>query len=847
MEAFAETETDKMFVTAQDPWETYPEATVMDQSAVDPSNIDYQFDDLIDAGQFEDTDGLFGSPGEEKTEFYYGGSDLSQPTGDEQAADNAGGNQAAAMSSGVATPTGSPSDVFTNLPALAHGNGSTSIPVQANAPTLPAPVLLTFPQTNPAASEADKTGLAALGPVALPQDPEPAKEATNTIGIVTIPDAAASAQTLPQAPALPVPELSFEEGNPLLDASLFDNPLCGRAPAETDNHMPQGPDVLAVVNSVAPNSYMPQQSSNTQHQQQVMPHQPIQNPCLTGPTPLYMPQPMRPVPPRTIATLRGFTPVAGYPQTAAPHQAMQPQPYAANSYPIPPQAMTPGFTDPYAPQLKRPAPRSGEYANLNLPPPTKRIRHRRDGNRRGSNNPSLFYRPLPVPPIDWSPPSHPDSSPPLFRYNDHGELLGNLLYSRDDLAAFLTGPQGNGKAPSRSEKLTLWIQQAPAYEAHRYGPDCGVCRWDGCPVKRNTVSKGQFRVALDERGSMSGKATDPFRVAGYMHLFCFEEVFNIHCLFFDTDRIAVRPDRRQFRFEERNPMALSGELVATLERWQRAEGRRLNEERASGVRDPATPKGRKLWLALTRAVLAAPGYLESLGRRNEIHVGTYEGDLRKYQMMVDKRVAGKREAARVIEIVDDDEDEVVVVQPTPPRSDVRAGRVAASRRPSIQRYTPPGARKRSRDADEEDYISAHTSYRKRTQTDDADHTSPPPSSRPRRPSIVRYTPPAARKRGRSDDDDEESSPPAKRPARFDLRQVQEDTKAAVRETLKKSCEREERRVSRVIESCIPAVGEMPHYKRLEVQKAVLREAYRVREGFLPKWGSLPGGLDRGRV
>jgi hypothetical protein len=429
--------------------------------------------------------------------------------------------------------------------------------------------------------------------------------------------------------------------------------------------------------------------------------------------------------------------------------------------------------------------------------PARKIRHRRDGtNRRSSNAASQFYEAPLFKPVDWSPPE-PFSArarpTQVFRYNEHGELLGNLLFSNDQLAAFLVGPRADGKAPSRREKLTVWIQQTPPYAAHRYSPDCGVCRWDKCPVKRNTISKGQFRVALDERASLSGKTTDPFRVAGYMHLFCFEDVFNIHCLFFDTDRMRVKPDQRHFGYEERNPMAIGPELVRTLEVWQRSEGRRLNQERMRGVRDPGTPSERKLWRALTRAMLSAPGYMDNIGKRNEIHLGTYEGDLRKYQRMVDERLQHKREA-RTYEIQGDvDEDPYGVPE------------VQMDEMPAFQGGLTP-----------EDEVSQVSSTR---------YPFPGPSNRC-------YGHPASHERNQT----------SVATIHAGLREISNDIRAAVRDSMKGHDEHEVDRVNRAMQAWAPAVGELPHYKRLEVQRQLFGEAEKVRKGAQPRWASLPAGL-----
>lgn len=48
-----------------------------------------------------------------------------------------------------------------------------------------------------------------------------------------------------------------------------------------------------------------------------------------------------------------------------------------------------------------------------------------------------------------------------------------------------------------------------------------------------------------------------------------------------------------------------------------------------------------------------------------------------------------------------------------------------------------------------------------------------------------------------------------------------------------------KRLSRIISTLKPAIDAMPQYKRLEVESLVAREADRVKEGVVTRWGSLP--------
>lgn len=755
-----------------------------------------------------ESDVLFGSPCDEKTDFDFGLDETT--TDDKQATEMAETNKSSASPSGAGSLWGSPSNVFRSLnqELVGQSTESHSSPAEGQSSTADASFPLALPHDS--AQEdgvANKTSVAAAFTLTLPPTPTPAKEtATDTNAKLSLPDSAPFCLTLAEDPApltdasnaIPdqamAPSQGFPDVNsefPSLDMVASSNAaIPDTAPTAGTNYMPLPVTAPAMAGSGGVDPYVAQQ--------QAVQYPNIVQTSLTGAPQIQMPQPRRALPPGLVSTPTAYA--AAYPVQPAP-QAFQQVPPAG----IP--GSTPYGAAPMTSGLKWTAP--GAFSDQ---PPAKKIRHRRSGNRRSSNDPSRWYQAPPSKPADWSPPAPGSSAfspgaPPrksyktaLFRYSDTGEWLGNVLYSRAELEAFLTGPAGDGRAPSRREQVTLWIQSAPAYELHRYGPDASICRWNQCPVKKNTISKGQFRVAFDERAALSGAAADPFRVAGYMHLFCFEACFELASLVFSRDRWTVAPDTRTFEWEERNPMALSAALVGVINGWVKTQWEVLQESTGRGETERFTPSRERLWYVLTRAHTSAPGYLEQLDKRNDIHVGKYMGDLRLYQRMKDEKLMDQRAARAVIEI-EDNEDEAVPHVP--------AARAASEAGVGPSQVT---------------------------------------RSAPRRPSIARYVPPAGRKRARSEDEDAETPcrppPPAKRP-RFDLRKVQAEVKAAVEETLKKQNPQEVRRVSRVLASLIPAVDVMPHYKRMEVESLVSREADRVRRGVVPKWGSSPAVLELG--
>ncbi|OIW33024.1 hypothetical protein CONLIGDRAFT_640183 [Coniochaeta ligniaria NRRL 30616] len=702
----------------------------------------------------------------------------------------------------------------------------------------------------------------AASSLTLPQDPAPEQATNGANSQLTMPDSGLPSSNPEPTPVdnsnqrIPTPsQTTLDSGFPISDEDMA-------AFEATLKNLPETPSDGTMAGPGTANSYMPQQPYTAQ------PQPVVQSPNMTGMPrqSMYMPLPQRPLAPgNMLSTLNGYPPTAPQqPYMVQPlNMVNMPPTYSTNPYPSyqhpPPAPMQPGFPTSYAPpqplppqlsngylqpapdlyqpygcvsQLKSELKRKADEDDLQEGlPPSKKIRHRRDGNRRESNRPSHWYRPLPGKPTAWSPaPKEPSGRPgsppaktyrePLFKYNDNGELLGNVRYSRDELWALLVGKTEDGgrPAPSRRGKLTMWIQYAPAFEGHRYGAEASICRWDECPVKKNTISKGQFRVAFDERAETSGVTTDPFHCAGYMHLYCFEEAFNLYGFFFDG-RFSIQPDRRVFRHEEKNPMALSGTLVGVLDAWIQSEGKARRE---------GGQRGARLWRVLTEAHTAGPGYLEKLDKQNDVHVGKYMGDLRLYQQMKDEKLRLEREG-RAIEIEDDEDDEGLrsrsaitqyAAQHSPQREAERSQVTERPiRRPSLPRYSPPARRQR---------------------------LSPPvedvqaPHHQVQRPSVALYKPPASRKRSRSEHEDEAPAyqAPSSKRSKVDLAEIE----ATVRQGLRKRNQQEIRRVSRILTSMVAAVDGMPHYKRLGVESLVSREADRVRRGLVRRYGSLPTGV-----
>ncbi|KAF9770577.1 hypothetical protein IL306_011861 [Fusarium sp. DS 682] len=110
--------------------------------------------------------------------------------------------------------------------------------------------------------------------------------------------------------------------------------------------------------------------------------------------------------------------------------------------------------------------------------------------------------------------------------------------------------------------LRIWLQHYPAQSKHRTVEADNKCRYEDCPVKGNTIRHGWFRVAFDEfHEATSNGEKDPFKMAGTMHLWCFERCIDPAGLL----RVGkMQPDTRELDWEECNPMAIIRDSDANI-------------------------------------------------------------------------------------------------------------------------------------------------------------------------------------------------------------------------------------------------------------------------------------------
>ncbi|KAM7195692.1 hypothetical protein V8F33_006541, partial [Rhypophila sp. PSN 637] len=274
----------------------------------------------------------------------------------------------------------------------------------------------------------------------------------------------------------------------------------------------------------------------------------------------------------------------------------------------------------------------------------KKIEHKRRLKNAEDNRPQDVYKRRP-PRSKWGP----------FRYQDLGVELYPLLYfTSDQIVDFITSREANKK-----RKLTIWIQNAPAQVNNRYhmGTNSSKCRSAHCPGPKNTILKGFWRVAFDEDSNLTGNLYDPFFNAGYMHLFCFEELFNLGFMVHASRYLGfkVEADVRDFPYESRNPMSIKRDHEALLGVYKKfvAEQRNkypvLEDERElqrlgrqwikgtafSPVGKTTVPAAERLWRQLTDAHLANEVATRHATRENRggANIGQHRGDLRMYMQL----------------------------------------------------------------------------------------------------------------------------------------------------------------------------------------------------------------------
>lgn len=174
-------------------------------------------------------------------------------------------------------------------------------------------------------------------------------------------------------------------------------------------------------------------------------------------------------------------------------------------------------------------------------------------------------------PPDYQHPPHlpswgPASDPGLFTYTE-GRLVKGQFTSAQLAYYFDNCPRS----------LRLWVQTVPAQVNDRTDEEDRKCRWEGCPSGNRTLLPGWYRVAFDEMSAQTSSGVlNPYRVAGSMHLFCFEQCFDLAQA--KKSGLLQADNRPLPRENHTNKMALNRDkrdaamIEQTYEPWFRAHG-----------------------------------------------------------------------------------------------------------------------------------------------------------------------------------------------------------------------------------------------------------------------------------
>jgi hypothetical protein len=260
-------------------------------------------------------------------------------------------------------------------------------------------------------------------------------------------------------------------------------------------------------------------------------------------------------------------------------------------------------------------------------------------NKRTANIESVdvgkYYQGLSDAPCSWNPRN--DNGMLTFHYNEYGELSTNK-FSIDQIEQYLYNHplnyDRNGFFLGKNSRLTLWIQVTPADAGRRYpSASSDKCRFADCPIPHNTIRKGFFRVAFDEHDA-SGLQIDPYRCAGFVHLFCLEKFCSFPSI---CQNLNVQPDRRNLP-EGKNKMAITrdhGEMFEVVSTFIQSAKNPMPWDYEQTLSFQLTSKHLELEPKVRHTTRK---------RRGGNHIALHKGDLDKF-MEGEKNKAAQRRAA----------------------------------------------------------------------------------------------------------------------------------------------------------------------------------------------------------
>ncbi|CAK7271257.1 hypothetical protein SEPCBS57363_004525 [Sporothrix epigloea] len=262
---------------------------------------------------------------------------------------------------------------------------------------------------------------------------------------------------------------------------------------------------------------------------------------------------------------------------------------------------------------------------VKLPPAGAKINHARDKKTDNRIGDYEWYDDFPTR-ANWT--ARDDQYQFQIKYDRTGELDFSLRFNRKALEAYIRGCAGHGIP------LRLWIQNSATMHTDRFPNRVSpFCRARNCPVRKNTISRGMYQVCLDEYPvETSNGRYNPFYVAGYMHLFCLEEMISLAELMMFAD---VQADVREFPLEQRNPMSLNRDgvgrtLLGAYKDWKSVH---FDHFVQNGRPIPRSPRksGDCLYKHLTlKKMDSQPTTRQKMrDQRNGIDISKHRGNLRK--------------------------------------------------------------------------------------------------------------------------------------------------------------------------------------------------------------------------
>ncbi|RBR14054.1 uncharacterized protein FIESC28_07904 [Fusarium coffeatum] len=147
-----------------------------------------------------------------------------------------------------------------------------------------------------------------------------------------------------------------------------------------------------------------------------------------------------------------------------------------------------------------------------------------------------------------------------LEYLPGGQLEEDILLSAEHLRDYLN---------DCPRPIRVWLQNSPSKCKGRQEDADMKCRYAGCPTKYGTILHGWHRVAFDEFSDQTSDGSrDPFKMAGVMHLWCFEQCIDPHECF---ENGQLMPDDRDLPHEATNRAAINRDdykgVVPTIKRW----------------------------------------------------------------------------------------------------------------------------------------------------------------------------------------------------------------------------------------------------------------------------------------